>query len=174
MKALVLPATLLLTPLLGACAPTQTGGSLTPELMSSPLATVRIHPGETRYVQFSYSRNMVKVNDQYFNDLRIDFSNVSGQNVNSVEAHAGWLNLRASGLPRGVSVRLDRASVVKEVTHTDSTRLETSVNYYERVRVVLKVTASADAKPGDREMADLTYSDGHTESPVLLTVSVEN
>lgn len=166
-------AALGVTALLGACAPTQTGGaSRTPEALATPISVVKLQPGQTRYVQLIYPRSAIRVNDKYFQDLRIDFDNVSGGNVNSVENHAGWLKLKATDLPRGVTVRLDRASVMKEVTHTDKTRTGTTVNYYENVKVILKVTADADAKPVALHVAELTYSDGITDSDVPLSISV--
>ncbi|GGK31336.1 hypothetical protein GCM10008955_26530 [Deinococcus malanensis] len=92
--------------------------------------------------------------------------------MNSVENHAGWLKLKASDLPQGVAVRLDRAAVMKEITRTEETRLSTSVNYYEKVKVILKVTADADARPVALRVAELTYSDDITDSEVPLSISV--
>ncbi|GGK31344.1 hypothetical protein GCM10008955_26540 [Deinococcus malanensis] len=73
LAALAVPA------LLGACAPTQTGGaSRTPETLATPMSVVKLQPGQTRYIQIIYPRSAIKVNDKYFQDLRIDFDNVSG------------------------------------------------------------------------------------------------
>ncbi|ACO44840.1 hypothetical protein [Deinococcus deserti] len=171
-KHMLLSAVPALMTLLGACAPAQTGGALTPEVLTTPLSVVKIQPGQTRYVQLIYPRSAISVNDKYFNDLRIDFDNVNGGKVNSVEHHAGWLRLKASNLPQGVNVRLDRAAVMKETTRTEETRLQTTVSYYERVKVVLKVSADADARAVALRVAELTYSDGITDSDVPLSISV--
>ncbi|MFC4640518.1 hypothetical protein [Deinococcus hohokamensis] len=172
MKKLVLLPLLTLTALLGACAPTQSRSSaLTPEVLPTMLSPVTFRPGETRYVQVSYPRSLIKVNDKYFSDLRIDFDNLNGQNVNSVEAYAGWLSLKSAETPRGVGISLDRAAVVKDITRTTSA--QTEVRYFERVRVNLKVTASADAKPGDDDLVTLTFSDGTTDSKVLLVLDIQ-
>lgn len=169
MKALLLTLPLLLA----ACAPTQTGSrAVTPQVMASGASPVMLRPGQTVYVQYTYPRDVIKVNDQHFKDLKIDFDNVGGQNVRSVEAYAGWLALKSAALPRGVTLSLSSASLVKEIVETTNTDRATQVRYYERVRVILKASAGADA-PAVDDLFALTYSDGVDSSEVTLRVVVE-
>ena len=165
-----------LTPalLLASCAPSVTGGGAgQPQVMATPMTAIVIHPGETKYVQFNYSRNVVNVNEKYFNDLKVDFADVSGSNVSSPRAYAPWLKMTVKDtLPKGVNLALNSAYIVKDIRNTDNGDFKTTVSYYEVVRVILKVTADADATLG-RDMVDVEYTDGNTPSTVPVVIDVQ-
>lgn len=159
--------------LLAGCAPSQTGGgSGAPQVMSSPVSPVAIKPGQTLFVQYTYPRGAVEVDDQYFDGLTIDFNNRDIDRVRSVSAPAAWLTMTAQGLPKGLDVSLARAFILKEITRTNNTSTGTQVNFFERVQVTLKVTAAPTAEGGSKT-GTLVYSDGKTKSDVPLLVRVD-
>lgn len=159
--------------LLSACAPTQTGaGSLTPQVMSSYTSPLQVQPGQTLYVQYTYPRGLVRVNDKYFDDLKIDFGNRGGENVRSVSSPAGWLSMTPLSLPQGISVSLVSGAIMKDVVKTNNSGTSTEVKYYERVQATLKVTATAEAQPTTLTRVNLSYSDGNTESEVPLFLHI--
>lgn len=165
----------LLTPvlLLAACAPTAATGtaSSNPQVMDSALTPVKIKPGETKYVRYDYSRSAVKVNDQFFKDLKINFNDRSGNNVSTPSAYAPWLKM-APVTEEGVSVSLAYPSIVKDVVNTENSSSSTNVQYYELVRVTLKVVAEASAKPG-LNTVKVTFTDGSSTSTVPVLVAVQ-
>lgn len=174
--------TLLLAPallLLAACAPSTGGsgggGGMNPQVMDSPTTPVKLKPGETKYVRYDYPRSAVKVNDQYFRDLKIDFNDRSGMSVRSPSAYAPYLKMTATA-SAGLNVSLAYASIVKEIVDTSNkdfnSSSETNVQFYELVRVTLKVTADATAKPGLKTVT-LNFTDGNTPSSVPLIVNVQ-
>lgn len=145
---------------------------MTPQVMTSLSQPSRVEPGQTVYVQYTYPRSLIDVNDKYFDDLQIDFGDRGGDNVRSVRAPAGWLTMVPADLPEGVSVSLVGASILKEIVSTRETATATQVRFREQVQVTLKVTAAPGANTDDSDVATLVYSDGHTKSPVPLPIRV--
>lgn len=143
----------------------------TPLVVDDSLDPVTLRPGQTVYVQYSYSRRQVKINDSYFDALKIDFNNLNAQNVNSVENYAGWLKMTASDLPKGVDITLMNAFVGKYVSKTNNTTRYTEVSYYPQTRVVLKITATSDAQLSSTEFATLTFTEGANSSRVPLVLT---
>lgn len=161
---------------LASCAPSVTGGAAQPQVMPTPMTAVVIQRGETKYVQFDYSRNAIKVNDKYFADLKVDFADRAGSGVSSPRAYAPWLKMTVKDqLPKGVNIALNSAYIVKDIRSTDNNQFDTTVHFYEIVRVTLKVTAAPDATIG-KDMVDIEYSDGNTAStvPVVIDVQAKN
>lgn len=159
--------------LLAGCAPSLTAGA-TPDVLVSPISTIVVKPGTTRYVEVLYPRSVIRVNEKFFTDLKIDFNDRNSLgNVRSPETRATWLTMSAKDLPEGVSVALDRAFILKEVKETTNTSRETTVNYFEKIRVVYKITAQTGAPADDLALTRVEFSDGTTTSPVLLNLSIK-
>lgn len=158
---------------LASCAPSITGGAAQTQVMATPTTAIVVHPGETENVQFDYSRNAIKVNDKYFADLKVDFADRVGSGVSSPRAYAPWLKMTVKDqLPKGVNIALNSAYIVKDIRSTDNNQFDTTVHFYEIVRVTLKVTAAPDATIG-RNMVDVEYSDGNTPSTVPVVIDVQ-
>lgn len=165
-----------LAALLSACAPSQMGvGVSAPQVMASPMTPVTVRPGQALYVRYSYPRTLLKVDDAPFRALEIDFgSRDNSSNVHSASSPVSWLSVTPQDLPPGVDVALAQAFVAKEIvgtTHPSSGA--TSVNYYERVWVTLKVTAAPTARAGAPKVGTLVYSHDGTQSEVPLLVRVD-
>ena len=160
---------------LSACAPTQTGSqSYSPVVQSDTDDVTVVAPGQTVYVQYTYPGAALGVTGERYKELDINFgaSRYNDQvNVIGPESDAAWLRMSASGLPAGVQVSLVRATIAKPVNQTTRAGGYVTVSYRNVMRVLLKVTASAQA-PRGLEVADLTFSDGPATGTVSLAVEV--
>ncbi|KQQ99372.1 hypothetical protein [Deinococcus sp. Leaf326] len=174
MKAAVSALTLLALGL-SACAPTQTGSqSYSPVVHSDTDDATVVAPGQTVYAQYTYPGRALGVSDTRYKELKINFgSSVYSDQVSVVgpEAEAAWLRMSASGLPAGVQVSLVRATIARPVDRTTHSGDYVQISYQNVMRVLLKVTASAQAKRG-LEVADLTFSDGTSTGTVPLAVEI--
>ncbi len=128
-------------------------------------------PGETRYVQVDYPREALELGQSYFNKLNIDFSNMSGNNVNSAQDYANWLTLQKPRLPRGVTVTLDKAFIVKDVDRTYQNSGGTQVYYYEVFRLTYKIVVAPDAPAYDNYI-ELPLTDGAKKDSAALYLKI--
>lgn len=158
---------------LSACAPTQMGSqSYNPVVQTSARATTTVAPGQTVYAQYTYPGDALSIPDARFEALDINFGAAQySDKVVGPEAEAAWLRMSASGLPQGVQVSLVSATIAKPISRTNVSGGSVRVTYSEVIRVLLKVTASAQAKRG-LEVADLTFSDGAATGTVPLFIEV--
>lgn len=158
---------------LSACAPTQTGTqSYNPVVQASATATTTVAPGQTVYAQYTYPGAALNISDARYEALDINFSAAQySDKVVGPEAEAAWLRMSASGLPAGVQVALVGATIAKPISRTSVSGGSVRVTYNEVVRVLLRVTASAQARRG-LDVADLTFSDGAATGTVPLAIEV--
>ena len=160
MKKMKLTALLFSSLVLSACAPAILGGQASaPVVSNTGLSPLHAKAGQTVYVQYTYPQTYLDVPDRHFDSLVIDFeaTNFVSGNVNSQETPAPWLSLTSKGLPATWQISLADAAVRKEIVKTSTSGRTTDVRYYNRVRVVYKVTLPADARGA--ELAELQFKD---------------
>ncbi|WP_424950367.1 hypothetical protein [Deinococcus sp.] len=152
---------------LSACAPAMLGrGTLNPLVSASNTAPVKVLPGETVYVQYTYPRGIFTISDERYAHI---FVSTGSGSVGSQESPAYWLGMSAEGLPAGWQVTLAEAAVRKEVVASTLQGDTISYRYYERVRVVYKITLPADARGS--AFALLKFKDGGAEigvAPLMI------
>ena len=154
--------------LFASCAPAVTGSqSFNPVVASSGTAPLQGQAGQTVYVQYTYPRSVFTIPDERYASLYIGTSN----GVSSSESHASWLSMTPTGLPEGWRISLADAALRKEVVSSALEGDMVRYRYYERVRVVYRVTLPAGAS--GRELGVLTFKDGNTtigSVPLVITV----
>lgn len=167
-----LASSLVLSGLLAGCAPSSTGqSSSAPQVLKTPLTPVELAPGETRYVRVDYPRKSLRLGQGYFDKLNIDFSNMSGNNVNSPMEYANWLKMGSPKLPRGVQISLDKAFIVKDIDRTYENSGGTEVYYYEVFRLTYKIQVAASA-PAFSNIVELPLTDGVQRDTAQLYLRV--
>jgi hypothetical protein len=160
-----------------ACAPAATGSQVSvPLVAASTLAPAPVKAGQTLYVQYTYPNATVGVSDDLFDDPDLPFEPVNAAAERAAAAQgygrpsqraAGWLSMKASGLPEGWQLTLVQAYLVKVPINASSTR-----RYYPQVQVVYRVTAPADART--LELARLQFFDhGRAVGTALLMLGSE-
>ncbi len=160
MKKVKLVALLSSSLVLSACAPAILGGQASaPVVSNTALSPLHAKAGQTVYVQYTYPQTYLDVPDRHFDSLVIDFgsTNFVNGNVNSQETPAPWLSLTSKGLPATWQISIADAAVRKEIVKTSTSGYTTDVRYYNRMRVVYKVTLPADASGA--ELAELQFKD---------------
>jgi len=145
---------------LSACAPAILGGQASaPVVSNTALSPLHAKAGQTVYVQYTYPQTYLDVPDRHFDSLVIDFDStnfVSG-NVNSQETPAPWLSMTSKGLPATWQLSLADAAVRKEIVKTTTSGNAVDVRYYNRMRVVYKITVPTNASGA--ELAELQFKD---------------
>ena len=146
---------------LAACAPATLGaGTLNPLVAATATTPAQVSPGQTVYVQYTYQAGELKIPESRYETLTLSFNSrpAAGGEVSSPRSPAGWLKMKATGLPAGWSVELADAYLTKAVSSSGLSGDTITVYYYNRVGVVYKVSAPANAS--GIEVASLQFSDG--------------
>ena len=164
-----------LTLTLSACAPTVMGTqSYNPVVHNDTDDVTVVAAGQTVYAQYTYLGAELGIPEERYKALDINFGGARYSDQAKVvgpEAEASWLRMSTSGLPSGVQVSLVRATIAKPVNQTNHSGDYVQISYRKVMRVLLKVTAGAQAEKG-LEVAELVFSDGAATSTVPLAIEV--
>lgn len=175
MRQIALTAALITT--MTACTAVQPGSAdYAPLVQPSAESVTRVAPGQTVYVQYTYSRAMLEENDEfdtYFDALVFDYSAASAANptVADVTRLAPWLKLKSFEAPKGVTITPTKASIMRKVNKTTVSNGSVNVRYNELFQVMYKVSADANAKTGV-DLATVTFTDGKRDVEVNMLLNV--
>ncbi len=165
----------ILTLTLSACAPMVMGAqSYNPVVQDDVDDVAVVAPGQTIYVQYTYPGAALGVPETRYKNLDINFGGARYSDQVKVvgpEAEAAWLRMSASDLPTGVQVSLVRATIAKSVNQTNHSGDYVQISYRKVMRVLLKLTASAQAEKG-LGVTELAFSDGVATGTVPLAIEV--
>lgn len=161
MKNMKIALLLILDVTLAACAPATVGaGTLNPILAATATTPAQVASGQTVYVQYTYQAGALNIPESRYEALTLGFTfrPPAGGEVSSPRSPAGWLKMKATGLPVGWNVELADAYLTKAVSSSGLSGDTITVYYYNRVNVVYRVSAPANAS--GIEVASLQFSDG--------------
>ncbi|WP_027483836.1 hypothetical protein [Deinococcus pimensis] len=166
--------TLPLALLLGACAPSVTGGSAQTPSSLDVDDPVNIRPGESLYVAHTYPAPYFGIDNARMGEfvpVNFDDSDSLGR-VRNVSKDIVWFENVTTDAPAGWTVSLNRTVAEREMIKTETVGSTTKVNFYNRLKLVYKVAVPADAPVGPQAIKVVVTDRAGVKKtlPLLLNV----